>query len=657
MNLDQRKYLILIILSAISLLAFINIGSKSQINSRGIKHYQKALETYNKGEYRKAYQQFAKISVYSKLKPAALYRQITSAEKLGDKKGVIKKGNKFLNLYSDNTLAPKVKYLVAKSFYDLKKFDNAKKEFRGIIKKYPKTEYATASYYYCALIDSAKVENSEESRKKRYFTEKSYQYFKHYLKNAPAGRFAMSCVSELKKLNITLTPSDNLLIGRSYYARGDFNRAESYFNITKIDESWVDVVKNAYELKHYSEVIFVTEEGLKHYSKSVDEKEIYKAIDLYIKVSTSTKDAIQHLMSFSTKSKGYDYLLYRNCKLESPKNQLNCFADLYAQYPHGQFSADALYNVFYDYIKTGNYDSARLLGEKHLSEFSNTESAPAVMFWMGKIAQKKNNFNEAKTYYKNTIANYPDDYYALQAYAKLNKLSGNPKQTELNELPVEFPYKNNNLENMLARLKDYDLVVELSGNDDFVKSWVAYQKGDYSHSVVLARDAMEKLEKKPISTDLRWRLVYPILYFEEIKKYSKNNNPILIMALVREESYFNPKAKSAVGASGLMQLMPLTANEVRANSGLNYSNPDYIFEVKPNLQLGNLYFAQLKRSLNNRDFLAVLAYNGGIGSVKTWKKYIQYEDLDDFLEQIPYPETQNYLKKVFRSYWNYVRIY
>ena len=61
--------------------------------------------------------------------------------------------------------------------------------------------------------------------------------------------------------------------------------------------------------------------------------------------------------------------------------------------------------------------------------------------------------------------------------------------------------------------------------------------------------------------------------------------------------------------------------------------------------------------LSGMDISSIAAYNGGIGSVNSWKQNIYYNDTDEFVEQIPYPETKNYVKKVFRSYWNYVRIY
>ncbi|MBQ2611493.1 hypothetical protein IJF81_03785, partial [bacterium] len=71
----------------------------------------------------------------------------------------------------------------------------------------------------------------------------------------------------------------------------------------------------------------------------------------------------------------------------------------------------------------------------------------------------------------------------------------------------------------------------------------------------------------------------------------------------------------------------------------------------------NYYYSELRSLLSGFDVSAIAAYNGGIGNVQQWKTSLYYNDTDEFIEQIPYPETQDYVKKVFRSYWNYIRIY
>ena len=127
----------------------------------------------------------------------------------------------------------------------------------------------------------------------------------------------------------------------------------------------------------------------------------------------------------------------------------------------------------------------------------------------------------------------------------------------------------------------------------------------------------------------------------------------MILSIIREESHFNPEIISPVGAVGLMQLMPATANEIAASYGIsvNLTNP------KNNIRLGSLYYTKMKNSLWGKDAYAIMAYNGGWYSVVNWKKHLKYTDMDDFIEKIPYLETQMYVKKVLRSYWNYSNIY
>jgi soluble lytic murein transglycosylase len=105
-----------------------------------------------------------------------------------------------------------------------------------------------------------------------------------------------------------------------------------------------------------------------------------------------------------------------------------------------------------------------------------------------------------------------------------------------------------------------------------------------------------------------------------------------------------------------MQLMPETAHEVGERSGYQFNTTD-LFNPEFNVKLGNIYYSQLRNALDNKDISAVASYNGGIGSVQRWKENLEYTDTDEFVEQIPYDETKNYVYKVMKSYWNYTRVY
>ena len=165
---------------------------------------------------------------------------------------------------------------------------------------------------------------------------------------------------------------------------------------------------------------------------------------------------------------------------------------------------------------------------------------------------------------------------------------------------------------------------------------------------------MEEIYPKPEYSDLRWRLIYPLHYYDSVLRLKSNNNPIILESIIKEESHFNPDSKSVAGASGLMQLMPSTYDEI-TNSSEN------IFEgmskEAASITAGSMYYSGLKKSLGNKDLYALAAYNGGIGSVMGWFTKLIYNDTDEFVEQIPYPETKNYVKKVLRTYWMYGNIY
>ena len=128
---------------------------------------------------------------------------------------------------------------------------------------------------------------------------------------------------------------------------------------------------------------------------------------------------------------------------------------------------------------------------------------------------------------------------------------------------------------------------------------------------------------------------------------------IILESIIKEESHFNPFATSSVGAIGLMQLMPTTYNEVVKKHNL----PTNLNVETINITAGSLYYSSLKKVLGNKDLYAITAYNGGIGSVTNWFSKLIYSDTDEFVEQIPYPETKNYVKKVLRTYWVYGNVY
>jgi soluble lytic murein transglycosylase len=129
--------------------------------------------------------------------------------------------------------------------------------------------------------------------------------------------------------------------------------------------------------------------------------------------------------------------------------------------------------------------------------------------------------------------------------------------------------------------------------------------------------------------------------------------PDLLQALVREESAFNARARSATGALGLAQLMPGTARQVAGQLGVRGFRESQLLEPQHNLRLGAAYLGQLRRRFDGSAAHAVASYNAGPGAVERWRRQRPDADLDAWVEDIPFEETRGYVKRVLGSYATY----
>jgi soluble lytic murein transglycosylase len=127
-----------------------------------------------------------------------------------------------------------------------------------------------------------------------------------------------------------------------------------------------------------------------------------------------------------------------------------------------------------------------------------------------------------------------------------------------------------------------------------------------------------------------------------------------VLALARQESLFNPRARSVSDARGLMQLLPSTGDRVAHQVG-EQSSPD-LFDPQTNVRLGTAYLKNLFDLFQGDRFKAVAAYNGGEHAVEGWTRRFPGDD-DEWVENIGYRETRDYVKKVIGGRREYLLLY
>ena len=150
---------------------------------------------------------------------------------------------------------------------------------------------------------------------------------------------------------------------------------------------------------------------------------------------------------------------------------------------------------------------------------------------------------------------------------------------------------------------------------------------------------------------------YPLAYWDSVEPIAKkcNIDPLVALSVMREESRFDANAKSAAGAYGLMQLMPQTAYRLDRSLKLGINRPSQLKVVGNNVYLGSFYLRSLFNDFHSLPYV-IAAYNAGEMAVKMWQTQGNYRSVDEFIEDIPYAETRNYVKKVLTSYFQYKKL-
>lgn len=153
--------------------------------------------------------------------------------------------------------------------------------------------------------------------------------------------------------------------------------------------------------------------------------------------------------------------------------------------------------------------------------------------------------------------------------------------------------------------------------------------------------------------------IYPTKYSEYVYQYAQEYNvdPLLIFAIIKAESNFNPNVVSSSQAIGLMQLMDATAEELARKLDINFIPKSSLYSPDLNIRLGTKYFSDLLKEYDQNTLLALTAYNAGKGNLKRWIDQGTIHPDGSNIENIPYKETNNYVRKIVRDYKIYQELY
>ena len=347
------------------------------------------------------------------------------------------------------------------------------------------------------------------------------------------------------------------------------------------------------------------------------------------------------------------------------------FREMYAKFPTGAYAERAAWRAGWWAYRHGRYRETTAFFESAVAAFPRSDYRPAYLYWSARSRERLGDERGAAAVYRITTADYLNIYYGRLASDRLQRIGIEPApKPQAAPPPAAAAPPTADLIRLLLSLglheqaRDELLYAQRTWGDSPVVSatlgWVYNKLGDLRRGTVLMKRACpqymsEEGSRLPVEA---LKVIFPLDYWPLIEKYSASNtlDPYLMAALINQESAFDARIRSSANAIGLMQLLPSTGRQYARKLGLKRYSTASLTNPETNIRIGMAYFADLLRRTGDV-MRALAAYNAGESRVSQWNAERPGLEMHEYIDDIPFPETKSYLKKILGTTIDYRRLY
>ncbi len=356
------------------------------------------------------------------------------------------------------------------------------------------------------------------------------------------------------------------------------------------------------------------------------------------------------------------------------------YGRLAKEFPQSRYYVPAQWRILWEQYRSGRYAEAALGFDLAVREHPNSDELARFLYWGARSHERSGHADRAEALYRQVIFGYKNTYYGRRAGEHLSQLRGlqaakmaieegrtsidlkeglevirKDRLERVGELMAVGLYDEAETEAKRAVMGEEDDAAFLA-----LLAWIYFEQGQYREAIIAVRRAFpfHVSATGDLLPEEIWKMLYPVRYWDMVERYSKDHevDPYIVVALIRQESTFDPRARSRAGARGLMQIMPRTGRTLARQHRQRYNTRD-LYDPEINIRYGTHYLKEVLDRFGGRVDYALASYNAGPHRVKAWTGMDLTLDSEEFIEEIPFTETRNYVKLVLRNEMLYRHLY
>ena len=352
------------------------------------------------------------------------------------------------------------------------------------------------------------------------------------------------------------------------------------------------------------------------------------------------------------------------------------FAELYEKFPTGARSERAAWKSGWWSYRKGDYANAVRTFEGAAASFPRSDYRPSFLYWAARAHAALGQRDVAAIRFGLVFADYGNSYYGRLAKKHVSRTAdADPAQERAVAASLQStatpprPPTADRIRLLLAgglydaALEELRFAQRQWGTSPAIEAtmaWAYHQKGELRRAITLMRRAYpQSLTSSGHQLPVAMRqVIFPLVYWDLIRKHAApyDLDPYVMAALINQESTFDPDIRSSANAWGLMQIVPPTGRRLARSLGIRRFTTASLTHPETNIRMGMLYFSQRVRQFGGI-YYALASYNAGESRVVRWKAERPGLDEDEFIDDIPFPETQNYVKRILGTAEDYRLLY